>query len=218
MLSNVRSELLLTQSWTISTCPVTKQPGKEINTSLPVSSQQTCYWSIQLQCLDHWYKYLTGLALELSLEEQHWDGSPVRCSPIWYNPLSSALQTVLHWAHHEPALPIVGQLVLKDVVRNSIKSLAKIQNYICHLPFIHKVRDLILEGYKIKQDHFMITAAKTANYCHVPHESFCIHEQQVFSSQLTEYLWQEVTCYRLQEFPRLPHHSGMVLHINYINI
>lgn len=142
---------------------------RRVEPPFPVSNQQTCYWYIQLQYPDHWYKYWTGLVLQLSLEEQHWDGSPVRCSPIWYNPLSSALQTVLHWAYHEPALPTVGQLVQKDVVRNGIKSLAKIQNYVCHLPFIHKVRDLILEGYKIKQDHFMITAAKKATYCHIPH-------------------------------------------------
>lgn len=60
-------------------------------------------------------------------------------------------------------------------MRNSIKSLAKIQNYIHPLPFIHNI-SVDEEGYKIKKDRFMITAAKTATYRHIPHESFFIHK------------------------------------------
>ena len=58
-----------------------------------------------------------------------------KCSPIHYNPLSFALQPVLHPAHHKPTHPTVGQLVQKDAVRDSIKTLTKIQkNYFFDLP------------------------------------------------------------------------------------
>ncbi|KAK4806162.1 hypothetical protein QYF61_001085 [Mycteria americana] len=52
--------------------------------------------------------------------------------------LHTVLKPVLHPAHCEPAHPTVGQLVQKDAVRDSIKSLTKIQkDYIHRLPFIH---------------------------------------------------------------------------------
>jgi len=58
-------------------------------------------------------------------EEHRW--SPARRGPIEYNTLSSALLPVLHPVHCECAHPAVGQLVQKDAVMDSIKSLTKIK-------------------------------------------------------------------------------------------
>lgn len=73
---------------------------------------------------------LNRTALGLNQRNTAGDQSPGRCGPIHYSPLDSALQPGLHPAHCELAHPTGGQLVHKDAVRYSIKSLTKIQaNY-----------------------------------------------------------------------------------------
>lgn len=59
---------------------------------------------------------------------------------------------VLHPAQRAPAHPTAGQLVQKDAVRDSIKSLTKIQKSPIHrLPFTHEARDLIVEGCQVSE-------------------------------------------------------------------
>lgn len=76
---------------------------------------------------------LTGCDFQPRLQ-----GSSARCIPNLHNPLTSALQPVLHSVHHEPAHPTAGQSGQRDAVRDSIKSLTKNQeNYIQCLSFSH---------------------------------------------------------------------------------
>lgn len=84
------------------------------------------------------------MALELSPEGHHcWlDGSQMQ---LLYSPVSPALQPALYPVHWEPPDLTGGQPLQKVAVRDSVKSLIKIQkSYIKHLPFIDQEYGRIL--------------------------------------------------------------------------
>ncbi|XP_052520447.1 uncharacterized protein LOC128071593 [Tympanuchus pallidicinctus] len=78
---------------------------------------------------------------------------PTRLCTTNSDPLCSASQPVLNPPHCPLIHPTLPQLCYKDVVGDSIKSLAEIKvDYIHCSPPIHPARDNIIEGYQLSGD------------------------------------------------------------------
>ena len=72
--------------------------------------------------------------------------------PLGKEVLPHVNRPLLHPAQCAPAHLTVGQLVQKDAVRDSIKSLTKIQkSHVHRLPFTHQAGDLMLEGRQMSE-------------------------------------------------------------------
>lgn len=93
------------------------------------------------------------------------DHPPASWSPVHYDPFSPTFQPVLH-----PMYPITFHLtvVQNNTVRDSAKSLVKVQQNYHHLPIAHYSSELSTEGDQIRETGLcfhgpMLTGEKKAH-------------------------------------------------------